>query len=137
MARARPGGEFVLVVDDNERIRRGLAELVTSLGYQVKTAGSAEEADQWLGSQRFSAVLLDIGLPRMNGVEFLRWALDRDSELAIIMVTGLDDPSLAIECMDEGARTYLVKPVDPEFLRVALRDAVAMRRVLVERNERS
>lgn len=137
MARARPGGESVLVVDDVERIRRGLAELVESLGYEVKTAASAEEADQWLGSQRFSAVLLDIELPRMNGVEFLRWALERDPELAVIMVTGLDDPSLAIECMDEGARTYLVKPINPEFLRVALRDAVAMRRVLVERNERS
>jgi DNA-binding NarL/FixJ family response regulator len=44
-------------------------------------------------------------------------------------------PEVAIECIDQGARTYLVKPVEVEFLRLALRDALAMRRVLVERND--
>ena len=134
LANTRPGGATVLIVDDDDRILRGLEKLVKSFGYRVKTAASAEAADHWLASERFSAVLLDIELPRMNGIEFLRWALNRDPELAIIMVTGRDDPTLAIECMDEGARTYLVKPIDLDFLRVALRDAVAMRRILVERN---
>lgn len=135
LAGTQPAEARVLIVDDDEQIRRGLERLVKSFGYRVKTAGSSEEADHWLGSERFSVVLLDIELPRMNGIEFLRWALNRDPELAIIMVTGLDNPTLAIECIDEGARTYLVKPIDLEFLRVALRDAVAMRRILVERNQ--
>ncbi len=135
LALTQPKDTAVLIVDDDERIRRGLGKLVKSFGYRVKTAASAEEADQWLGSEPFSVVLLDIELPRMSGVELLRWALNLDPELAIIMVTGLDDPKLAIECMDAGARTYLVKPIDPEFLRVALRDAAAMRRILVERNQ--
>lgn len=135
LANTQARGATVLIVDDDERIRRGLRKLAESFGYRVKTAGSSEEADHWLGSEEFSVVLLDIQLPRMSGVEFLRWALDRDPVLAVIMVTGLDDPTLATECMDQGARTYLVKPIDPEFLRVALRDAVAMRRILVERNQ--
>ena len=59
----------------------------------------------------------------------------RDPEMAVIMMTGLDMPEVAIECIDQGARTYLVKPVEVEFLRLALRDALAMRRVLVERND--
>lgn len=135
LARSTPGGARLLVVDDNEKIRRGLEKMVKSWGYEVKTASSAEEANQWLESEQFSVVLLDIQLPRMSGIEFLRWALIRDPELAVIMVTGLNNPRLAIECIDAGARTYLVKPIDPEFMRVALRDALAMRRVLVERNQ--
>ena len=79
--------------------------------------------------------MLDIELPRMKGVEFLSWAVSRDPEMAVIMMTGLDMPEVAIECIDHGARTYLVKPVAVEFLRLALRDALAMRRVLVDRND--
>jgi DNA-binding NarL/FixJ family response regulator len=51
------------------------------------------------------------------------------------MLTGLDIPEVAIECMDQGARTYLVKPIEVDFLRLALRDALGLRRVLVERND--
>ncbi len=130
-----PSRGQVLVVDDEAPIRNSLQRLVTGLGYNVRTAASAEEADQWLNSQRFDLVLLDIELPRMKGPEFLRWALRRDPELAVIMLTGVDDPAVAIDCIDQGARTYLVKPVEIDFLRLALRDALAMRRILIERNE--
>ncbi|MBI4539328.1 MAG: response regulator [Gemmatimonadetes bacterium] len=130
-------GANVLVVDDEEPVRRTLERLVTKLGHQVKMAASAEEADSWLGAMRFDVMLLDIQLPRMTGVEFLRWALSRDPELAVIMLTGIDDPGTAIECLEHGARTYLVKPVEAAFLGIALRDAIAMRRILVERNELS
>ena len=80
---------------------------------------------------------LDVGYRASahEGVEFLGWALTRDPEMAIIMLTGLDIPEVAIECIDDGARNYLVKPVETEFLRLALRDALAMRKVLVERNQ--
>lgn len=130
-----PSTARVLVVDDEAHIRQALTRLVTHFGYEVKTAASAEEADHWISSLRFDVVLLDIELPRMKGVEFLPWALEKDPEQAIIMLTGLDDPNLAIECIDKGARTYLVKPVEAEFLRLALRDALAVRRLLMERND--
>lgn len=130
-----PARARILVVDDEVEIRRSLQRLVTRFGYTVKSAASAEEADQWLSSERFDVLLLDIELPRMKGVEFLSWALSRDPEMAVIMLTGLDLPEVAIECIDQGARTYLVKPVEADFLRLALRDALAMRSVLVERND--
>ncbi len=130
-----PARARILVVDDEPDVRRGLQRLVTRFGYTAKSADSAEEADRWLTSERFDLLVLDIELPRMKGVEFLSWALSRDPEMAVIMLTGLDIPEVAIECIDHGARTYLVKPVEVEFLRLALRDALAMRRVLVERND--
>ena len=134
LARTPPSGT-VLIVDDEAEIRRGLQRLVARLGYSVHTASSAGEADARLTQQRFAVCILDIRLPRMNGVEFLDWALRRDPEMAVIMLTGLDLPELAIECIDGGARTYLVKPVEADFLRLALRDARATRGLLVERND--
>jgi len=134
LARAPTRGR-ILIVDDEADVRRGLERLVAGFGHTARAAASCEEADHWLSSERFEACLLDIELPRMRGLEFLTWAQRRDPELAVIMLTGLDDPRLAIECLEAGARTYLVKPVEAEFLRLALRDALAVRRVLVERND--
>lgn len=134
LARA-PRNAKILVVEDEAPVRASLSDLVTRFGYAVRAVASAEEADRWLGAERFDVCLLDIELPRMKGVEFLGWALKRDPEMAVIMLTGLDIPDIAVECIDQGARTYLVKPIEAEFLRLALRDALAMRAILVERNE--
>lgn len=136
LARA-PQRAKVLLVEDHPEIRTSLQRMVTRFGYSVRSAGSAEEADQWLAAERFDVCLLDIQLPRMTGVEFLDWAQGRDPEMAVIMLTGIDVPEIAVRCLDHGARTYLVKPIDAEFLRLALRDALAMRSLLSERNDLS
>lgn len=130
-----PSTAQILVVDDELEVRTSLQKLITRFGYTVRVAASAEEADSWLDAERFDAMLLDIELPRMKGIEFLGWALEKDPELPVIMLSGLDDPELAIRCIDNGARTYLVKPVESDFLRLALREALSVRRLLVERNE--
>jgi DNA-binding NtrC family response regulator len=129
-----PKAGRILIVEDNHEVRKVMERVVASLGHEVRGAASAEQADHWLGAERFDVMLLDVELPRMKGVEFLGWALDRDPELAVIMLTGLDDPALAIQCIERGARTYLVKPVETEFLRLALRDALAVRKLLQDRN---
>ena len=129
-----PKSARVLIVDDDPHVRKSLTRVVAALGHETRAAASAEEADHWLSAERFDVMLLDVELPRMKGVEFLSWALERDPELAVLMLTGLDDPELAIECIEKGARTYLVKPMESEFLRLALRDALAVRALLQERN---
>jgi DNA-binding NtrC family response regulator len=134
LAAEAPRGGNVLIVDDEDAIRSTLQRLIRQFGYTVRTAASAEEADSWLLAERFDVCILDIDLPRMKGVEFLHWALERDAEMAVIMLTGMDLPEVAIECIEKGARTYLVKPVEASFLKLAIRDAVAVRRVLTERN---
>ncbi|HSW27854.1 MAG TPA: response regulator [Longimicrobiales bacterium] len=136
LARA-PTRARVLVVEDQPDVRQAIQRMVTRFGHTVRPAASAEEADQWLAQERFDVCTLDIELPRMSGVEFLEWVHGRDPELAVIMLTGIDVPEVAVQCLDRGARTYLVKPVDGEFLRLALRDALAVRSVLAERNDLS
>ena len=130
-----PTGASVLVVDDEPGIRTALRKVLERFGYTVFTAESAEEADQLMTGQRFDVLLLDIGLHGMSGFEFLNWALGKDPELAVIMLTGLDNPEVALECLRAGARTYLGKPFDSDFMELALRDAVALSRLLKERNE--
>ena len=125
----------ILLVEDDIVVRRGLVRLLTEYGHDVRVASSAEEADHFLTSSKFDLMLVDIDLPRMNGMELLVWALKRDPELAVIMVTGLDRSDLALTCFESGARTYLVKPIAPEFLKPAIRDALVLQRLLVERNE--
>ena len=131
---AAPKSAEILLVEDGAGDRRMTQTIVEYLGYEVKSASSAEEADSWMNSTEFDLVLLDIDLPKMNGVEFLTWALSRQPDLAVIMLTGRTEPELAMECIDQGARTYLVKPFDVEFLKRAVRDALMVRELLQERN---
>jgi DNA-binding NtrC family response regulator len=131
-----PRSARVLVVDDDAGVRKSLERVLAIFGYETRSAPNAEQADHWLGAERFDAMLLDIELPGMKGVEFLPRAFARDPELAVLMLTGLDDPELAVRCLEKGARTYLVKPIETELLRLALRDALAVRRLLQERNAR-
>ena len=124
----------ILIVDDDQAVLDGLTKILTRLGHDVTPVGSAEEADSWLQAHSFDLLLLDVDLPGMNGTEFLSWSLSRHPEQPVIMLTGIDSPDMAIRCIEEGARTYLVKPVDADFLRLAVRDALALGKVLTERN---
>lgn len=121
-----PSTPAVLIVEDDEATAKGLSRQLVGLGHTAQIASSAEQADPWIANQRYDLVLLDVNLPRMNGLEFLRWILRRSPTTAVIMVTGNDDIDLAVECLEQGARTYLVKPIDPDVLRLSVRDALAM-----------
>jgi len=125
-----PTDPSVLIVEDDERTAAVLSRAVEQIGCTTRIAESAEAADRWVESEHFDVVLLDITLPQMNGIEFLHWTLSRSPTTAVIMVTGHDDIATAIECIEGGARTYLVKPIDFDVLRVAVRDALAMRTLL-------
>ena len=132
-----PTSAEILIVEDDPDVRRLMRDVVEELGYSVTSASSAEEADSWMKATQFDLIMLDIDLPRMNGVEFLSWALNREPEVAVIMLTGHTEPELAMACLDRGARTYLVKPIDVEVLERSVRDALMVRDLLQERNRLS
>ena len=127
----------ILVVDNEPDTVDLIKSILERYGFHVTTAYNGRQCLEKHKKGKHDLILLDIELPRMKGMEFLSWALEKDPEQAIIMLTGLDDPDLALECIGKGARTYLVKPVEAEFLRYALRDALAVRRLLIERNDLS
>ena len=129
------GGTTVLVVDDEDGIRQALTRFLTRLGYQVQAAANATEALAKLAEYHPQAMLCDIRMPETSGVELLPKVLAQDPDLAVVMLTAIDEPRTAIECLKLGAFDYLIKPVDLEELELSLQHALRQRQLEVDRRE--
>ena len=125
----------ILVVDDEEGIRQALDRFLTRLGYKVLQAASGAEALDKQSADEPHAMLSDIRMPNMSGVELVPKALAVDSDLAIIMLTAIDEPRTAIECLKLGAYDYLIKPVDLDELEMSLQGALRQRQLEIDRRE--
>jgi len=88
-----------------------------------------------IAQERPPAMLCDIRMPGMTGVELVPKALASEPDLAIIMLTAIDQPKTAIECLRLGAYDYLIKPLDLEELEVSLQSALRKRQLEVDRRE--
>jgi putative two-component system response regulator len=122
-----------LIVDDDAQVRQVLARVVATHGLSPIEAGTGAEALAAL--ERGGEVPLcisDIYMPEMDGVTFLREALQRYPDMAIIMLTGVAEVTTAVECLKLGALDYISKPVMIEEVRVRLDKALEKRRLLLE-----
>ncbi len=125
----------VLVVDDEDGIRKALDRFLTRLGYEVAAAANAAEAMERLAADRPQAMLCDIRMPETSGVDLLPKVLAQDPDLAVIMLTAIDEPRTAIECLKLGAYDYLIKPVDLEELELSLLHALRQRQLELDRRQ--
>ena len=132
---ATPQGTTILVVDDEDGIRQALTRFLTRLGYLVQAAANAKEALEKQSAHQPQAMLCDIRMPETSGVELLPKMLAQDPDLAIIMLTAIDEPRTAIECLKLGAADYLIKPVDLEELEFSLQHALRQRQLEMDRRE--
>jgi putative two-component system response regulator len=109
--------ERILIVDDEDFVRELLSRWFLDEGYEVGVTASAEGALDSLGLDSYQLVILDIGLPGMTGVELLdRIKQQYGDEIAAVMVTGVDDRATAVRCLELGAHSYVVKPIDQKDL---------------------
>src|SRR5213594_205977 len=125
----------VLVVDDEDGIRQALDRFLTRLGYRVVQAANAAEALERQATETPELMLSDIRMPNMTGVELVPKAVAADSDLAIVMLTAIDEPRTAIECLKLGAYDYLIKPVDLDELEMSLQGALRQRQLEIDRRE--
>src|SRR5260370_32398956 len=123
----------ILVVDDEEGIRQALERFLTRLGYRVITAWDAAEALAQIAPGAAQAMLCDIRMPNMSGVELVPKALAQDADLPILMLTAIDEPRTAIECLKLGAFDYRIKPVDLDELELSLQHALRRRQLELDR----
>jgi len=130
---AKPEPTTVLVVDDEEGIRQALDRFLSRLGYKVIQAESGPAALERLGAHQANAMLCDIRMPQMSGTDLVPKALAADPDLAIIMLTAIDEPRTAVECLKLGAYDYLIKPVDLDELEVSLQTALRRRQLELDR----
>jgi putative nucleotidyltransferase with HDIG domain len=122
----------LLVVDDEEAIRKSVKKYLVLQGYEVATAATGEEALALVGRQKVAATLLDVNLPGINGVELVPRLLELEPTLAILMLTAVNDATSAALCMQRGALDYLVKPVDLAHVGRAIETALRKRQSLIE-----
>ena len=119
----------ILIVDDEPMVREMYARVLGRAGYRVSEAGNGHEAIAALDAGHFDAVLSDITMPGLNGIEMLRAVRGRDLDVPVIMNTG--DPSVetAAKAMEFGALRYLVKPVERDVLVKTVEEAVRLGRL--------
>ncbi len=106
----------VLIVDDEPEIVTLLQEFLTLKGYTVYSAGDGREALRVVKAERPHVVLLDIRMPKMNGLETLRQIREIDREIAVVMVTGINEEATGQAALKLGACDYLRKPLDLRYL---------------------
>lgn len=114
----------ILVVDDEEDTRVSLEMLLTSVGYQVKTADSAAEALCILGMEYYPLVVTDIMMPGINGIDFLhKIKKTYKQSIEVIMVTGYGSVETAVQTIKMGAFGYFIKGANPEDLLLDIKKA--------------
>jgi NADH-quinone oxidoreductase subunit E len=99
-------------VDDEDIMRESLRDWLTDAGYHVETAEDGEKAMAQLSKQNFGLIIVDMRLPRKDGLEVLRQARARQAHLKGIVITGYPSVKSAVEAMKEGAVDYVTKPCD-------------------------
>lgn len=122
----------ILVVDDDLDIRAALSDLLGAEGYAVQSAGTGAEALALAERQPFSAVLLDIGLPDLDGMAVLKRLVESHPTLPVIILTAFTHSAQTIETLSKGAFAYLTKPYNRDELKMVLRRAVGVQALAIK-----
>src|SRR5262245_52921978 len=127
---AEPGS--ILIVDDEDLNREGLARRLERHGYRVTGAKGGREAIELLGWRRFDLVLLDVMMPGMNGLEVLKFLRRVESliQLPIIMVTAKGESEDVVEALELGANDYVTKPLDFPVVLARIRTQLALQKAI-------
>lgn len=128
-----PAAIRLLIVDDEDSIRAPLAKYLLARGYHVRTAASGAEALEALATESFEVVLCDVRMPGLSGLEVVPRALERDPDLAILMLTAVNDAPTATDALAHGAMDYLMKPIELVDLDRAVRRALRKRALMIDR----
>jgi len=125
----------VLIVDDEELVRNLLVEALGMEGYQVDTALNGLEALDRLGDQSYDAIITDLAMPKMNGLELIRETNESYPDIPKIIITGAGTLENAIEAVRLGAYDYVKKPLNLGELSLLLNRAIGNRKLVLANRE--
>ncbi len=132
-------GKTILIVDDEEGIRKVLGISLSDMGYKVISAENGETALRLFRNIKPQIVLTDIKMPNMDGIELLICLKKEAPDTEVIMITGHGDIDLAIKSLKFEATDFVTKPVNDEALEIALKRAeerISMKRQIREYTEK-
>lgn len=110
----------ILLVDDDEVLRERLATAIRARGYEVRTAGSTDEALREVAKESPEMAVLDLKMPGGSGLDLLKELRRADPHTRVLMLTGYGSIATAVEAVREGAVGYLPKPADADEILAAL-----------------
>ncbi len=116
----------VLIVDDSA-VERRIFEKYLSHRYDCYTAASYQDAVDNLKKRSFSAVITDVIMPGLSGIELLRKIVAEYQDMPVIVLSGIDRPQRALDALRVGAFDYIFKPCDPEVLQMTVERALEKR----------
>lgn len=116
----------VLVVDDEPALRELVSEVLADAGYQVAACANGREALEALKRDSYDAVVSDVSMPDMNGIELLRGVRESDLDVPVVLCTGRPSIETAVAAVEQGALEYLMKPVSIDRLLEASARAVKL-----------
>lgn len=119
----------ILVVDDEPQVVRLVARTLTLEGYEVCSATDGHRATELLAEATFDAVVSDIDMPKMSGLDLLQAVRQCDLDVPVILMTGSPNLKTAVKAVTLGALEYLTKPIDLTELKSVLKRAVRLNQV--------
>jgi putative two-component system response regulator len=128
-------GARILIVDDDGQIRTLLRRLLEAQGHSCAVAADATEARRLLESEPFELVLSDVNMPGQPGTELARDVLERFPDVAVVMVTGVDDRAIADAALAQGAYGYVIKPFKSSELAINVANALRRRTLELENRQ--
>jgi len=125
--------EKVLLVDDEQDFLDIMSERMTSWGIDVTTSNSTAEALEKVGSQTYDAVILDLQMPEMDGIETLRRMKAKHPELQVILLTGHATVEKGVEAIKLGAMDFIEKPADLKAISDKIKKAKQKKMLIVDK----
>ncbi len=122
----------ILVVDDDLEMAEVLRDFLTEEGFEVKVAGSGNDALKLAGEENFSIVISDMKMPQMSGMQLLKKIKQIDSKLEVIMITAFGSIETAIEAVKKGAYHYITKPFKMNEILITVKKAIEKRNLEIE-----
>ncbi|MAQ82547.1 sigma-54-dependent transcriptional regulator [Psychromarinibacter halotolerans] len=122
----------IAIIDDEQDMRQSISQWLALSGFDTETFASAEDALKSLGPDYPGAVVSDIKMPGMDGMQFLKKLMSVDSALPVIMITGHGDVPMAVEAMRVGAFDFLEKPFNPDKMTDLAKKATQRRRLILD-----
>ena len=117
----------ILVIDDEESMRIGCVQTLAEEGYRVQAVENGQRGLELIDRESFDAIVLDLKMPGIPGMEVLRSIKATDSSSIVIVITGHATIDIAVQAMRQGAYDFITKPFTPEALASVVKRAVDSR----------
>ncbi len=126
----------ILLVDDEPEFLEIMRERLANRDIIVDTSGSAEDAYEKIKNRLYDAIILDLKMPGIDGIQALITIREKRPEMQVILLTGHATVEKGIEAMKSGAMDFIEKPADLEILREKIKDAKHKKMMILEKMEK-